>query len=192
MTDQEIIHSIRKGEREKAIRFLYKEFPKIKSLILKSGCNEVVAKEVFNDSLLLLIEKLQDPTFELTSKLTTYLYGINRFMVKNELRKQNKTSYELEWSDTIILSESDLGYDMEKEEQFNQLDQILAKVSEKCKQIFELFYFKKESMETIAKTLNYSSVNSAKTQKYKCIEQAFQLAKKLESYNTTIKQSHES
>src|ERR1044072_9439790 len=125
MTDQEIIESIRKGDREKALRVLYKEFPKIRQLILKSGCNDVVAREVFNDSLMLLIEKVQQPSFELTSKLTTYLYGINRFMVKNELRRQNKTGYELEWSDTIILSDADLGYDTEKEEQLNQLDKIL-------------------------------------------------------------------
>lgn len=177
MTDLEIIESIRQGDRDKAIRFLYKEFPKIRQLILKSGCNDVVAREVFNDSLLLLIEKVQQPQFELTSKLTTYLYGINRFMVKNELRKQNKTGYELEWSDTLILSETDLGYDTEKEERLNQLDRILAQLSEKCRKIFELFYFRKESMEKIAKTLNYSSVNSAKTQKYKCMEHAFELAK---------------
>jgi RNA polymerase sigma factor (sigma-70 family) len=178
MTDQEIIEAIRKGERERAIAFLYKEFPKIRQLVLKSGCNDVVAREVFNDSLLLLIEKVQKPEFELTSKLTTYLYGINRFMVKNELRRQNKTAYELEWSDTLILSESDLGYDTEKEEQLNRLDRILDQLSDKCRQIFELFYFRKESMETIAQTMNYSSVSSAKTQKYKCMEHALELAKK--------------
>jgi RNA polymerase sigma factor (sigma-70 family) len=178
MTDQEIIQAIRQGKRDQALRFLYKEFPKIRQLILKSGCNEVVAREVFNDSLLLLIEKVQQPSFELTSKLTTYLYGINRFMVKNELRKQNKTAYELEWSDTLILSDADLGYDTEKEEQLNRLDKILDQLSDKCRQIFDLFYFKKESMDTIARTLNYSSVNSAKTQKYKCIEHAYQLSKK--------------
>lgn len=178
MTDQEIIEAIRKGERERAIAFLYKEFPKIRMLVLKSGCNDVVAREVFNDSLLLLIEKVQKPGFELTSKLTTYLYGINRFMVKNELRRQNKTAYELEWSDTLILSESDLGYDTEKEEQLKRLDRILDQLSDKCRQIFELFYFRKESMETIAQTMNYSSVSSAKTQKYKCMEHALELAKK--------------
>jgi len=179
MTDQEIIRSIKQGKNEKPLVFLYKEFPKIKQLILKSGCNETIAREVFNDSLLLLIEKIQQPSFELTSKLTTYLYGINRFLVKNELRKQNKTAYELEWSDTLILSESDLGYDNEEEEQLKKLDLILNKLSEKCRRIFELFYFRKVKMEDIARELNYSSVNSAKTQKYKCIEQAFELSQQI-------------
>lgn len=176
MTDQEIITAIRKGQNEKPLLLLYKEYPKIRQLILKSGCNEVLAQEIFNDSLLLLIEKLQQPSFELTSKLTTYLYGINRFLVKNALRKQNKTSVELEWNDTLILSESDLGYNTEEEDRLKQLETILGKLSEKCRRILELFYFDKQSMETIAQELNYSSVNSAKTQKYKCIEHAFALS----------------
>lgn len=176
MTDQEIIRSIRQGNREKAICFLYNEYPKIRVLVLKSGCNEIVAKELFNDSLLLLIEKIQQPSFELTSKLTTYLYGINRFLVKNELRKQQRTGVELEWSDTLILSESDLGYDMEKEERFQKLEYVMQQVSERCREIFNRFYLRKESMEMIAAALEYSSVNSAKTQKYKCLERAHELA----------------
>lgn len=177
MTDQEIIASIREGNREKALRFLYNEYPKIRALVLKSGCNEIVAKELFNDSLLLLIEKVQQPAFELTAKLTTYLYGINRFLVKNELRKQQRTGVELEWSDTLILSESDLGYDMEKEEKFRKLEYVMQQVSERCREIFNRFYLQKESMEMIASALDYASVNSAKTQKYKCLERAHELAK---------------
>lgn len=177
MTDQEIIESIRLGKRDKALRFLYKEFPKIKVLIKKSGLNEIHAQEIFNDSLILLIEKLEKPDFELSSKLTTFLYGINRLMVKNALRKQNKHS-ELEWSDTLIITDSDLEYDFEKEEQLKQLENILTKISEKCQKIFKLFYFEKISMSQIADRLEYSSENSAKTQKYKCLQQAFQLSKK--------------
>jgi len=179
MTDKEIIKAIRKGKNEKPIRQLYKEFPKVRALILKSGGTEIMAEELFNDSLVLLIEKVQNPKFELTSKMTTYLYGVNRFLMKNELRKQNKHNYDLEWSDTLILSEEDLGYDFEKEEKLSYLEKILDTISEKCKQILRLFYYQKETMESIAKQLEFSSVNSAKTQKYKCIEKASKIAKQM-------------
>lgn len=175
MTDQQIIQAIRNGDREKAIRFLYREFPKINALIAKSACNSVIASEIFNDSLIILIEKVQQPQFTLTSKLTTYLYGINRFLVINELRKQHK-HYELEWSDTLIVSDSDLEYDYEKEEKLKRMESILTKISEKCQQIFQRFYFKKESMEAIAEALQFTSTNSAKTQKYKCLQKAYELS----------------
>lgn len=183
MTDKEIIKAIRKGRNEKPIKQLYQEYPKIKTLILKSGGTEEIAQEIFNDSLVLLIEKIRNPKFELTSKMTTYLYGINRFLMKNELRKQKKYNYELEWNDTLILNQEDLAYDFEKEKQLTRLEKILDTISEKCKQIFRLFYYQKENMETIAKKLGFSSVNSAKTQKYKCIEKASKIAVEMNHAN---------
>ncbi|CAG5082470.1 RNA polymerase sigma factor [Parvicella tangerina] len=180
MTDQEIINSIRKGKNERPIKQLYKEFPKVKALILKEGGDAQIAQEIFNDSLVILIEKIIQPEFQLTSKLTTYLYGINRFILKNELRKKHK-NVELEWRDTLILTEEDLGYDEEKEAKLNAMERILNQISEKCKEMLQLFYFKKQSMAEIAKKLNFSSVNSAKTQKYKCIERASKLAQEMQN-----------
>lgn len=176
MTDQEIIKQIKKGNRNKPLKQLYKEFPKIKKLIVSSGGTEAIAQEIFNDSLILLLEKVENKDFKLTSKLTTYLYGINRFLWKNELRKQNKTK-ELEWSDTLILNHEDLKYDEEKEEKLQLLIKLLDKITEKCKAIIQLFYFERLSMKQIAEQLNYSSVNSAKTQKYKCLENVSKQAK---------------
>lgn len=176
MTDQEIIEHIKKGNRNKPLKQLYKELPKIKHLILSSGGTEVIAQEIFNDSLILLLEKVTAPEFVLTSKLTTYLYGINRFLWKNQLRKQNK-NIELEWSDTLILNQEDLEYDEDKEEKIQVLESLLTKITEKCKAIIQLFYFERLSMKQIAEQLNYSSVNSAKTQKYKCLENVSKQAK---------------
>ena len=176
MTDQEIIAAVKNGQREQALKELYKEFPKIKVNILSSGGDEMIARQLFHDSLILLIEKVSKPDFELTAKLSTFLYGITRFLWKNELRKRRRNP-ELEWKDTLILTAEDVGYNEEKEEQIKILNRVLSQVTEKCKKIFELFYFKKESMADIANKLKFSSINSAKTQKYKCMEKAIQLAK---------------
>ncbi len=180
MRDEDIISKIKKGKREKAIKELYKEFPKVRANIVSSGGDEEIAREIFHDSLILLLEKVAQPSFELTSKLSTYLYGINRFLWKNEARRRQKNP-ELEWRDTLILSADDLDYNGEKEQQLKLLESVLAQVTERCKKIFELFYFKKKSMKLIATELEFSSVNSAKTQKYKCMEKAILLAKKSKS-----------
>ncbi|MEO9532482.1 MAG: sigma-70 family RNA polymerase sigma factor [Crocinitomicaceae bacterium] len=176
MTDNEIISAIKSGQREVALKELYKEYPKVRANILSSGGDEEIARHIFHDSLILTIEKVNKPDFELTAKMSTFLYGINRFLWMNELRKRQR-SPELEWKDTLILTADDIGYDEEKEEKMKTLERVLNQVTERCKKIFELFYFKKESMTNIAKKLDFSSVNSAKTQKYKCMEKAIQLAK---------------
>ena len=56
------------------------------------------------------------------------------------------------------------------------MEVIIKKLSNKCQLIFERFYYKNESMKNIANALGFSSVNSAKTQKYKCMERAIKLA----------------
>lgn len=180
MNDQEIIANIRAGKREKALKLLYKEFPKVQANICQSGGTKEEAEEIFNDALILMIEKVSDPRFELTAKLSTYLYGIARFKWMNELKKSQR-KYELEWNDTLILTAEDLDYDSEEEEQIQLLEQVIKQVSEKCQQIFEMFYFQKESMQVIADKLGFSNLNSAKTQKYKCIERASVLAQELQS-----------
>lgn len=186
MNDQQIIDQIRRGNREKPIKLLYREYPKVEKNILKSGGTKEAAQEIFNDSLVLFIEKVADPNFTLTSKLTTYLYGINRFLWKNQLRKQNKHR-ELEWSDTLIISAEDLDYKAEQEEQLQKMEQILNTITEKCKQLFELFYFQKMRMNEIAEKLGFSSVNSAKTQKYKCMEKAIKMAESMSNHqNQTL------
>lgn len=180
MKDNEIIENIRSGQRNKAIKLMYKNYPAIRAHICKSGGTKEEAEEVFTDALLLLIEKVSNPRFELTSKLSTYLYGIARFIWLNELKKTNR-KHELEWSNTLILVAEDLDYDSKKEEQLKLLETIIAEISAKCQDIFERFYFKKESMQKIADSLGFTSVNSAKTQKYKCLEKAIVLSQNFQS-----------
>tara|TARA_B100000809_G_C15093124_1_gene513971 strand:+ start:949 stop:1497 length:549 start_codon:yes stop_codon:yes gene_type:complete len=178
MKDNQIITLIKKGRTEKPIKFLYNEFPKIKANIMSSGGDEEISRQIFHDSLILLIEKIENKDFILTSKITTFLYGINRFLWMNELRKRQK-NIELEWSDTLIVSADDINYEAEKEIKLKALEQILSLITEKCKAIFEMFYFKKETMQYIADKLKFTSVNSAKTQKYKCMEKAIKLASEI-------------
>ena len=104
MNDNDLINALKSSSsRGKAIKELYKEFPKIKANICMSGGTKQEAEEIFNDALLLLIEKVQEQNFQLTSKLSSFLYGINRFLWMNELRKKKK-SVSLEWQDTMILT----------------------------------------------------------------------------------------
>ncbi len=177
MTDRELITAIQRGELEKPIKILYKEYPKIRLFLLKEGGSDEMIQELFNDSLVLLIEKVSSPSFELTSKLSTFLTGINRFLLKNELRKKSSQTFiSSEFLSSSLEGLEQLEYDFEKEEKLKMVDSILDTIQERCKQILHFFYFEKRSMDFIAEKMGFSSVQSAKTQKYKCLEKAHQLA----------------
>ena len=90
MNDYDLITALKNyNTREKAIKELYKEFPKIKANICSSGGSRQDAEEVFNDALILLIEKVQEDNFQLTSKLSSFLYGINRFLWKSRYPRKD-------------------------------------------------------------------------------------------------------
>lgn len=175
MKDEEIIQQIRSGKPDTAIKVLYKEFPKVCGLIIASGGDKSEARATFHDALIVVMEKVQDPTFVLTCKLTTYLFGVNRLLWKNTLRKLN-SAREVEWSDTLILTNEDLGLNEEQESLIEVMEKVLSRITDRCREMLQRFYFKSESMTEIASAMGFTSVNSAKTQKYKCMEQAIRLA----------------
>jgi len=176
MTDQEILQYIRRKEFNRAVRELYKLEPMVRGILHKYGAPDTVIPEVFNDSLVLLLEKVQKQEFQLTSKLSTYLTGISLNLWRNQSRKlSNQKRVELDVE--IAKSYAFVEYDAEKEEKLRLLDTILEKIQDRCKQLLRLFYFENKRMADIAKTMGFSSEKSAKTQKYKCMEKAHQLAK---------------
>lgn len=182
MKESKIIHQIRNGQVDDAIRELYQELPKVRRLILAGGGTGAEAREIFHDALILLIEKVRDPSFRLTAKITTYLYGINRFLWMNKARKK-RNNPEIEWADTLIIHEDELGWDEEREAKLTLLENILNDISARCREIFSRFYTRKESMSEIAAAMGFSGLASAKTQKYKCMEHAIKLASEMKQKN---------
>jgi DNA-directed RNA polymerase specialized sigma24 family protein len=93
-------------------------------------------------------------------------------------KKQNKQTFivleddlNAEWQDAV----SDESNSKLAEKVFNEL-------AEHCKQILTLFYIQAKKMSEIMQLMNYNSENTAKTQKYKCLEGA---KNKLKEYSQT-------
>ncbi len=176
MTDQEILVCIRRKEVEQPVKELYKYLPMIQGMLMKYGAPEILVPEIFNDSLVLLLEKTQDPSFQLTSKFSTYLTGICLNHWRNESRKiasRNQVDLDVEIAQTYAFVE----YDSDKEEKLRLLDTVLEKIQDRCKTLLRLFYFENKRMAEIANEMGFSSEKSAKSQKYKCMEKAHELAK---------------
>ena len=102
----------------------------------------------------------------LTSTLAGYLYGIGRVKMQEYLRvNANLTNFE---DIENIIGEENI---QEPEEDFmwRAAHIALKKMSDTCKQILTAFYFHRLDYQTIVSRLNYSSIDSAKTQKNKCM-----------------------
>jgi len=144
------------------------EFSKIKALVLKNSGSLEDAKDVFQEAVVLLVEKLSQKGFKFTSKVSTYLYSVARYLWINELKTRSLHANKLEQLyDTCDVYVVDYNFDSNKE------DGLLLKLShlgETCLKLLEYYYYKNWEWKDIAIELGYSTPASARNQKFKCLK----------------------
>jgi RNA polymerase sigma factor (sigma-70 family) len=162
MSDQKLISSIRGETPDRALAVLYAHFPMVRSNVLKSGGSPQDAEDIFQESLIILCRNVRRPDFVLTSKLSTYLFGIARNIWNQELRSRQKP----------VPPEDPMTSDwVEREKRARLAEKILDELGERCKELLLLFY-SGASIRKVTVRMGYTSENSAKNQKFKCLERA--------------------
>lgn len=178
MTDSQIINYLRENKYQKAVSGLYKSFPAIKKYIRANGGNTDDAKDMFQDALVILYQKLQSADFNLSVSPGTYLQAVVKNLWFSELRRRKK------------LPEGETPADVqeivvEEEPSFHFARTAFDLLGEKCRKLLILFYFKKKNFKEIAAALAFSDERTAKNQKYRCLQKA------KENYLTLSNSSHE-
>jgi RNA polymerase sigma factor (sigma-70 family) len=181
MQDQLLITKLRAGD-PKGFQKLYAYFPVIQKWLVANGCEKNQSQDVFQQALLVLCEKCQDPKFELTASIETYLFSVSKFVWYNYSRKNSRKNLPLRQVPTELLeltASNDLDALYEKETKLDYAFKALEQISERCRTILQLFYLKKKTMAEIAKQFSFKSEKIAKNQKYKCLQFAKQKALQL-------------
>ena len=143
------------------------EYPKIRDYVIQNSGSIADAQDVFQDGVVVLLEKVKTPEFEFTCKVGTYLYSCCRNLWLKQLRKTNR---EINSEYYEIYDVEDVSLLEEPENHHEKLAPILAKISESCLKLFQAFYYECKTWETIAQEFGYNTINSAKNQKYKCLK----------------------
>lgn len=143
----------------------------VEKYILTNNGTKADAQDIFQDAMYLLIKKAEAPDFSLSSKITTFLFGIGKNLWLKQLAKHKTVDREPDPNE--VYEESETVLEIE-EAGYEQLDRVkwmkkcLVALGEPCKTILEQFYFLKTPMKRIAEMLHYTNSNNAKNQKYKC------------------------
>ncbi len=170
-SDQELLDGIRLGDNA-AIAYIYKScYPSVSHMIINSRGNEDEAKDIFQEAILVLYDKVTHQQFELSSKLSTFLYAVCRRLWLKQLGKKG-FSVHLENQEDLDLPEldKDLTNHAEQELKFEQMEVALAGLGEPCVTILKDFYIENKSMQDICNKLGYTNTDNAKNQKYKCLQ----------------------
>ena len=170
LTDSQIIDLIKQRKENKAMFKLYRYQGVVKKMIQSKGGTSEDALDIFQDALIILCKKVWSGNFKLTSKLDSYIYGICYNLWRDHLKTRKDGSYHK--MDEEYPIEDNLEEIIERESKISVIEDVLDRIGESCLKLLKLFYFEKKKIKEIVKILNYSSENTVKVQKYKCIERA--------------------
>jgi len=167
MKETQLIEKL-KGNNEQAFKLLYKYFPKIRSYLLKFGASKQEAEDIYHDALYILINKLNDPSFILTSSVNTFLFGICKHKYIS-LHREKKKNIDLDLDASLT---QDIEAALKEDEKYEMAKLAFQKLDENCKKLLKAFYVDGKRMKQIAQIFGFGSDKVAKTQKYRCLEAA--------------------
>jgi RNA polymerase sigma factor (sigma-70 family) len=153
-----------------AIEGIYRaNYSMIQSFVLNNNGTVDDARDIFQEAMIVLYEKAQQPDFELHCQLRTYLYSVCKRLWLKRLQQMQRYGGQVEnWEDSVPVEE-DLEAHEQRDAHFTMMEMALGKVGEPCKSLLEAYYLQKKPMLEIAAQFGYTNADNAKTQKYKCL-----------------------
>jgi len=160
-----------KSENNFAYGKLYIDnFHRISKFVQNNSGNQTDAEDLFQDAMLVLVEKLRNDDFKLTASINTYVYAICKNIWYKKMR--NRT-FQLSLDDIQTkYFQTSISNSIEEEKTYiEKLKGYLTKITDHCNRLIHDMFFKEKTIEQIQKDYGYSSRHNAQNQKYKCVEQ---------------------
>ena len=174
LTDEELLMGLADGS-DNALTQLYRRyFPMVLHFVTTNSGSEDDAKDIYQEALIVLYEKVRSDSLELHCQLKTYLYSIGRRLWLKQLARRSRfmvRDVEMPVSEEIALDHlnDDLIDHEERDRQFDLMADSLDRLGEPCRTLLDDFYIQHLSMQDITEKFGYTNADNAKTQKYKCL-----------------------
>ncbi len=167
--DKELLKGLASEDR-RAIEKIYRDnYPMVQNLILHNRGTLDDAADIFQEAMIVLFGKANNPHFELNCQLKTYLYSVCKRLWLKKLQQQQRLVIQTDDLEQVISVEEDLEQHEKRQLSFDIMENAMSKMGEPCKSLLEAYYIEKKQMQEIADRFQYTNANNAKTQKYKCL-----------------------
>lgn len=166
-SDEELLNGLI-TRNEKVLREYYTlYYPGIRRFIVSNNGNEEDARDLFQDALLVLFQKVRGQQFELTCSLGTYLYSVSRYLWLKELDKRKRISHRTVNPEDIADTDSDIGRLSEYNERLRLYRLHFEKLSSDCRKVLGLF-MEGRTIAEITLIMGYSSEQHTRNRRYRC------------------------
>lgn len=169
------IEGIRKGDKRVLDEIYKKYYPRAQYLVIRNSGTAEDARDLFQDALTAVFDRVNGRPFELTCQFGTFLYSICRNLWLKQLRKRNIHLIDIsavEGEEGLLASD-----DVEEVTLWHDRYQLYMRkfeeIGEQCRKLL-LRFMQGADMKTIAAEFGFASESYAKKRKFKCKEQLIQ------------------
>lgn len=192
-SDSQIIAHVRKGGKDEdlCLKQLYKDnYPSVISFVTKNKGTQEDGKETLQNAIIILYEKIKKGNFELTAKLSTFLFSVAKNQWYSELKKQNKFMQVEEDKEEIsygVSFQEETDFIDENEHKKALVVSIMNQLKNDCKEILVYSIYQNYSMREIAEMMGFQNEQIARNKKSKCLSYFKNLIIKSPNANKIIK-----
>jgi len=177
-TEDKIKEAFKKNDNS-FITSLYKShYPTVKKFVLFNTGNEEDAKDLLQEALMIILQKVKNNSFALSCSFSSYLYSIIKNLWLKELRQ--KRSNGLIIKDLEDIEDVDCYVSFEKEYKSNVGYFIFRmhfnKLSKSCKELLKTI-FESKTYSEVATILNLKSEGVVRRRRYRCKESLIETIK---------------
>lgn len=157
--------------------FHRKEF--IQWLTTRYACEFEEARDIYQQVILTFYENVvSEKLITLTSSIKTYLFSIGKNKYMELSRNRNKHT-----NLPVSAHEAYLPIDDKiiKEERLSLIEEQLNRLGEPCRSLLIQFYYHRQGIGELSEKFEYKNIETAKNQKYKCLERLRKMVLEKES-----------
>lgn len=167
--EKALLEGLAVSERN-AVETLYREnYNMVQALIINNNGSADDARDIFQEAMIVLYEKVKTGSFELNCQIKTFIYSVSRRLWLKRLQQQNRYSTPGDSMDEVVAVDEDLEEHEQRNAEFDMMEKAINSLGEPCKSLLEAYYLQKQNMQVIAASFGYTNADNAKNQKYKCL-----------------------
>lgn len=189
-SDDEIISGIEKNDIS-ILEYFYNDcFRTIRHLVVTNSGSEEDAKDVFQESLVVLYRKIKETNIEFTSSLVTYVYSIARLIWLKELHRRSRKGTELnDTLDELIQQDQGIIDSIERNERLRLYREKFEELSDDCKRILQMF-LNSIPIKEITHIMGYNSEQHTKNRRFRCKKSLIQRIRNSDNFKELGYEEH--
>ena len=147
-------------------------YPSIERFVKKNSGTSADAEDVFQETIMVLLDKVPKNDFILTSSIKTYIIAVASNIWLKRLRAAKRmASFEMEY-ELEDMSLAEWEQQEEQKIQRNVLQRIFERITRHCVIFLTKTFLTGVSREKLMEEMGYKNSHTFDNQKYKCLEQA--------------------